>query len=131
MAKATIVYFRQKSGRVPLLDWLRNRRYHSDKSRELCLATIEALSMSDRRDVGYPSVKHLRGDIYELRIRYDKICYRIFFSYEKENIIFLTHGFVKKTDKTPSREIAAAMLYLKQYRKNKNLHSQVGGNYVR
>ncbi len=130
MAKATIVYFRQANGRVPLLDWLRDPRYHNKESKAMCVSMMRNLAVSCRARLRHPSVKHLRGDIYELRVRYDTICYRILFSFEKGNIIFLTHGFVKQTDKTPPREITKAIKYLNNYRQNKTLHGQMGDEDV-
>lgn len=52
--------------------------------------------------------KHLEDGIFELRTSLiDKIT-RILFFYEKEAKIVITHGFLKKTQKTPRKEIEKA-----------------------
>lgn len=53
---------------------------------------------------GEPYVKHIEEDIWELRPLDD----RIFFFYFRENTFVLLHHFLKKTKKTPRREIEQA-----------------------
>ncbi len=66
--------------------------------------------------------KKLDGtDIWEFRTLYNKTAYRLFafWDKEKETLVIATHGFIKKTQKTPSREIAKAEAIRKEYFKNK------------
>ena len=53
-------------------------------------------------------------DIWECRIKQGSNIYRIF-SFWKGNEIVLTHGFIKKTQKTPRSEIEKAENYKKEY----------------
>jgi len=39
--------------------------------------------------------------------------YRIFSFWDKRNLIVLTHGIIKKSQKTPSKEIKLAEVYKK------------------
>jgi len=61
-------------------------------------------------------------DIWEFRTLYDGICYRLlaFWDTEAETLVIATHGFIKKTQKTPQREIARAEMMRKEYFNNKN-----------
>ena len=62
--------------------------------------------------------KKLEGsDIWEFRTLYGGIQYRIFafWDTEKEALVVATHGIVKKTQKTPAREIAKAEKIRKEY----------------
>ena len=56
-------------------------------------------------------MKHIEGDIWELRPLKD----RIFFFYWKDNTFILLHYFIKKTQKTPQREIEQAKRNLKDF----------------
>lgn len=49
-------------------------------------------------------------DIWEFRIRYGSNAYRIFsfWDTEAETLVITTHGFKKKTQKTPQKEIKKA-----------------------
>ncbi len=55
-----------------------------------------------------PLVRHLEGDFWELREESQTNIYRIiYFFFTGRRIIFL-HGFVKKAQKTPRRELEVA-----------------------
>jgi len=56
-------------------------------------------------------VKHIEGDIWELRPLKD----RIIFFYWQEDTFVLLHYFIKKTQKTPRREIEQAKRNLKDF----------------
>ncbi len=60
-------------------------------------------------------------DIWEFRTQYMGICYRLlaFWDNDADSIIVTTHGFVKKTDKTPQKEIDKAEQCRKNYFKLK------------
>ena len=59
----------------------------------------------------YAVVKHIDGSIWELRL----LANRIFFFYWKDNRFVLLHHFIKKTRKTPLREIDTARAKMKDY----------------
>ena len=58
-----------------------------------------------------PFVKHIDGDLWELR----PLSNRIFFFYWKDNRFVLLHHFIKKSQKTPAKEIQQAKLKLKDF----------------
>lgn len=60
-------------------------------------------------------------DIWEFRTLYNGNCYRLlaFWDTEKETLVIATHGFQKKTQKTPSKEIAKAKAIRKEYFEDK------------
>lgn len=68
-------------------------------------------------------LKKLDGtDIWEFRTLYDGICYRLlaFWDTEKDTLVIATHGFIKKTQKTPKNEIARAEVIRREYFNDKN-----------
>lgn len=65
--------------------------------------------------VGQPIVKHIEDDIWELR----PLRNRIFFAYWKDNRYILLHHFIKKTQKTPAKEIKKAQNNLKNFLERK------------
>ena len=56
-------------------------------------------------------------DIWEFRTRYQNMSYRLFAFWDTSScsIVIATHGFIKKTQKTPKKEIARAEEIRKQY----------------
>lgn len=62
--------------------------------------------------------KKLEGtEIWEFRTLYNGIQYRLlaFWDTEQETLVIATHGFIKKTQKTPAKEIAKAEAMRKEY----------------
>lgn len=62
------------------------------------------------------------SDIWEFRTLYNGIAYRLFafWDTEKETLVVATHGIIKKTQKTPKKEIARAETIMKQYFEQKD-----------
>ena len=61
--------------------------------------------------VGSPISKHLDGEIWELR----PLDNRFLYAYYKDNTFIILHHFIKKTKKTPRRELLKAKRNLKDY----------------
>lgn len=64
--------------------------------------------------LGMPHVKKLEKDLWELRILFSGNIYRIFFTQKDKQTIMLLHGFKKKTQKTPAKELEIAQERLKR-----------------
>ena len=61
-----------------------------------------------------PNLKKLKNlNLWELRIIFNSNIYRIFI-YHKEDTLHLIHGFNKKTQKTPLKEINTALKRAKE-----------------
>ena len=56
-------------------------------------------------------------DIWEFRTLYNKVKYRLFafWDTQTDTIIIATHGIIKKTQKTPKKEIAKAERIRQEY----------------
>lgn len=61
------------------------------------------------------------SEIWEFRTLYSGNCYRLFsfWDTEAETFIIATHGIMKKSQKTPAKEIEKAEAIRKEYFKNK------------
>ena len=60
-------------------------------------------------------------DIWECRIDFKSNTYRIFCFFLKNNIVVLTHGITKKSQKLPKKEIIKAIDYMNDYKKRNKL----------
>ena len=56
-------------------------------------------------------------EIWELRTLFDGVCYRLFsfWDTERSTFVIVTHGIVKKTPKTPKKEIEKAERIRQEY----------------
>lgn len=59
-----------------------------------------------------PYMKKLMSNLYELRIK-SQVAVRIFYS-PKTNRYYLLHAFIKKSEKTPSKELRIAIDRMKE-----------------
>lgn len=113
-------FFEDKQGRQPIKELLINLRDKAKNSKDArvqynkILSYIRSLEEYGTR-IGEPLVKHMEGDIWELR----PTSHRILFFYWKENKFILLHHFIKKTNKTPPKEIEKAKRNM-QYYKERN-----------
>lgn len=102
-----VLFYQDKNGDMPVKEYLEGLRARTDKDSRIKLNKIrdyvKALSEYGTF-IGEPYVKHLEGDIWELRPLRD----RIFFVAWIDNSFILLHHFLKKTQKTPAREIERA-----------------------
>lgn len=66
--------------------------------------------------------KKINDDIWEFRTRYQGVTYRLlaFWDNEARSLVVATHGFIKKTQKTPVNEITRAEALRKEYFSNKH-----------
>jgi len=65
--------------------------------------------------------KKLNGEIWEFRTNYNKLAYRLFAFWDKsENkVVIATHGIIKKSNKTPLKELERAENIRSEYFKTK------------
>jgi phage-related protein len=110
--KRTVVFYRMADGKCPVLNFLDSLPGKAAQKVVWVLRLVEDLEI-------VPAVyfKKLIGteDIWECRIQYGANIYRIFCFFEGHSVLVLTHGFVKKTQKTPKQEIARAESYKRDY----------------
>lgn len=109
-----IIFYKDKNGNEPVYEYMKElaRKNHKDSRIKLNKINdyIEILHRYGTY-AGEPYVKHLEGDIWELRPVKD----RILFAAVTDDGYVLLHTFVKKTRKTPGREIKKAKYELCDY----------------
>lgn len=115
-----IEFYQKENGDVPIMDFLLSLE---PKMRAKAYSEIELLKEHGPA-LREPYVKPIKGSnnkgIYELRIKFSSDISRIFyFSYE-QNTFVLLHGFVKKSNKTPERELERDRKYKVDYERRCN-----------
>ena len=82
-----------------------------------------AFVLQKSRQVNDPEIfKKISANIWEFRIRWMKQSIRLFafWDVKKNSFIICTHGIIKKTQKTPIKEIDKAEEIRKRYLKSKS-----------
>ena len=102
-----IYFYRDKNGKEPVAEYIAELAQKKDKDSRIKLNKIrdyiKVLSEYGTQ-AGEPYIKHLDGEIWELRPLRDRI---LFVGWIQGSYVLL-HQFVKKTQKTPAREIERA-----------------------
>ena len=102
-----IYFYRNPKGKEPVLDYISELAGKHDKDSQVKLRKIQdyiKILGEHGTQAGPPYVKHLDGDIWELRPLRDRI---LFVGWINGSYVLL-HSFMKKTQKTPAREIEQA-----------------------
>ena len=96
---------------------------------------LKSLSKEIRGKIGYNIRRVQKGErdvqifkklenseIWEFRTIYNNTAYRLFAFWDTDSntLVVATHGIIKKTQKTPAKEIAKAEKVRQLYFKNKN-----------
>ena len=121
MPPVRVVYYQEDYETVPMKDWLEALRTQP-KHRAKCVEWI-GLLRDHGHDLRRPRADYLRDDIYELRVRFQKLRYcMLYFFYGKGQAV-ITHGITKQTGKVPSKEIDRAIEMKKRYEEAPESHS--------
>jgi len=110
-----VEYYKKENGNIPVLDYLLSL---DSKMRAKAYSEIELLEKHGS-DLKEPYVKPLKGTqykgLFELRVKFASDISRIFYFTNRQNTFVLLHGFTKKTEKTPQRELDRALRYKEDY----------------
>ena len=108
------LFYKDRKGRQPVVEYMDKLAASSGKDTRINLTKIGSyITLLDRNglSIGEPFIKHLRGDIWELR----PLRNRILFAALVDNKFVLLHIFLKKTQKTPVSEIEKAERELEDF----------------
>jgi len=104
MPRTEVVLYREEDGCVPLVDWL---EAVPQRPRAKCIAAmvrLEELGHELRR----PEADYLRDGLYELRVRYQSVNYRLLYFFHGRVVAVVSHGCTKEKA-VPKREIEIAL----------------------
>lgn len=112
MQKPTILpvaFYQTAARRVPVLEWIRGLDSADRKD-----IGLDLLRVQENWPIGMPVCKSLGGGLWEVRssLRGGRIARLIFCIREGE--IYVLHGFMKTTQKTPTQDLALAQKRMKE-----------------
>ena len=97
-----VKFFRQESGKEPVRDWLKST---SAEDRKLIGEDIKTVQWG--WPLGMPLVRSLGDGLWEIRTDLRGQIARIIFCTRDDHIVLL-HGFIKKTQVIPKRDLELA-----------------------
>ena len=114
--KYKIVFWQDKNGNSEAQDYIMELKNKSVKSKDARIKLnkiVEYMEMLEAygTELGEPYIKHIDCEIFELRPLRD----RFLFFFKQENRYVILNHFVKRTQKTPRREIEKAIRLMKDF----------------
>ena len=102
-------FYRTEAGSEPVLGWLRSL----DKS-DRRVVGLDLMRVQVGWPLGMPLVRNLKDGLWEVRstLRSQNIARLILCFHEQT--LFVLHGFIKKTRKTPAHDLALAKRRMKE-----------------
>ena len=115
MHKFEAEFYETEKGEQPARDFLLSL----DKKMRAKMANTIVLLQENGYELREPYSKHLSEGIFELRAKVGTDITRVLYFFYIDRRIILTNGFVKKTNKTPKRELETAKKYRADYLRRK------------
>ena len=115
-----IEIYETKNGKSEVKEYIKSLQENNNKNNNIKFQKIISyIRMLKEKGLamGVPYIKHIDNEIWELRPLRD----RILFAYYINNKFILLSVFVKKTQKTPKKEIEKAKRYFEDYKKRSEL----------
>jgi phage-related protein len=103
MPRVEVVLYCEVDGKAPLRDWLDRL---PAKVQEKCYVTLERLEELGN-ELRRPIADYLRDGIYELRVHYRSVNYRMLYFFAGRRIVVVSHGLVKE-QRVPAKDILLA-----------------------
>jgi len=100
--RLTVIFYKSESGNEPVREWLKNLPRGDRKIIGEDMKTVQL-----GWPLGMPSVRKLDVGLWEVRSKLGNRIARVLFTVEK-NVMVLLHGFIKKSEKTPSDDLNLA-----------------------
>ena len=111
MSNYTVEFFEKENGEVPVEKFI----YSLGNKLEAKFYRLLDMLAKNGPDLREPYSKYINDGIFELRPRVgNDIARALYFFYDGKRII-VTNGFIKKTQKTPIKEIEIAKKYRNEY----------------
>jgi phage-related protein len=104
MPQTKVVFYREDDGTVPVLEWLDGLPRESVVKCRVKLTRLQELGHELRR----PEADYLRDGIYELRVRVQRINYRLLYFFHGKSAAVVSHGIIKER-RVPPKEIDRAV----------------------
>ena len=111
MPNIEVVFYEKENGEVPVKDFLASLNEKVRAKTLWTISTFEEKGYELRRPFSSP----LTDGIFELRAQVATNISRVLYFFVVDGKAVLTHGFVKKTQKTPKNEINRAKSYREDY----------------
>lgn len=105
-----VVFFRTAPGAEPVREWLKELERSDRKTIGEDIKTVQF-----GWPIGLPLVRKIDSELWEVRCQLHRRIARVIFTIQHD-VMILLHGFIKKSQKTPTSELSTSRNRLKQFK---------------
>jgi phage-related protein len=121
MPTTQVIFYREKEGRAPVVDWLADLMKTNAKAWANGRVKIEMLAQFGH-ELRTPAADFLRDGIYELRAKQGHVQYRMLYFFHGRNVAILAHSLTKE-EEVPDIDIERALARKKLFATNPQEHT--------
>ena len=118
MSGRELVFFKEDDGSVPFIEWFDGLQARVQDKCRVRLERLEQLGHELRR----PEADFLRDGIYELRVGFQRLNYRILYFFHGREVVVISHGLGKE-QVVPAKEIEIAIRRKAKFAANPAKHT--------
>lgn len=116
MPETHLRIFQDDDGSVPFWEWLDQIQVRNRKAYEKCRSYVTRLQQLGH-ELRRPTADLLRDGVYELRIRHQRVNYRILYGFVGQDVVLISHGLTKEK-RVPVADVDKALERLAKYRQD-------------
>ena len=116
MSRYEVEFYESENGDQPAKNFLLS----IDKKMRAKMVMVISILQDNGQELREPYSKYLTDGIFELRAKFGSDIMRILYFFNIDRHVILTCGFIKKTQKTPQKEIIKAEGIRRKYFEYKN-----------
>jgi phage-related protein len=125
MPTTSILFYQEKEGDAPVVNWLKELKVKNLKGFANCVGRIRQLQTTGY-ELRRPSADYLQDGIYELRAKHRNVQYRILYFFSGKDIAVLNHSIIKNTSAVPKKDIELAIKRKNKFEQNPERHTYKG-----
>jgi phage-related protein len=118
MPQVEVLIYRDDDGTAPLLDWLASL---PDEARNRCVARLTLLH-EQGHELRRPHAENLGNGLYELRVKFYKVNYRMLYFFHGRDAAVVSHGLAKERT-IPLGEIKRALERMEEFEHDPQRHT--------
>jgi putative component of toxin-antitoxin plasmid stabilization module len=124
MPATTVVFYQERAGEAPVVEWLAELRRTHVKAFLKCRAAIVRLAQLGH-ELRRPEADSLRDGIHELRVRLGSVNYRLLYFFHGRTVCVMAHGLTKEAA-IPNADLQRALARKAAFTAQPALHTYHG-----
>jgi phage-related protein len=124
MPACHVLFYQETKEDAPVVEWLRELRDTNERAFKKCVAAIERLAQ-EGYELRRPEADYLENGVHELRIRLQRVNYRLLYFFHERTTSVVLHGLTKENE-VPKIDIKHAIERKVKFIENPKEHTFIG-----